>query len=46
MSVLEAEQRHDGTLAFHPADELRDTFSQPDEAIASGTVLRAPDGYA
>ena len=34
-----------GTLAFHPADELRETFSQPGEAIASGTVLAAPDGY-
>lgn len=50
MSVLEAEQREDGTLAFHPADELRETFSQPSltqpvEAIASGTVLAAPDGY-
>lgn len=45
MSVLEAEQRQDGTLAFHPADELRDTFSQTSEAIASGTSLSAPDGY-
>lgn len=45
MSVLEAEQREDGTLAFHPADELRETFTQPGDAIASGTALAAPDGY-
>lgn len=54
MSVLEAEQRLDGTLAFHPADELRETFAQPafaqpgsqrGEAFASSTVLAAPDGY-
>ena len=46
MSVLEAEQRADGTLAFHPAPELRETFAGPTAAIASGTVLSAPDGYA
>ncbi|QEO16071.1 family 43 glycosylhydrolase [Agromyces intestinalis] len=50
MSVVEAEQRDDGTLAFHPAEELRETFTRPgfartDAAIASGTVLAAPDGY-
>ncbi|GAA1962770.1 family 43 glycosylhydrolase [Agromyces allii] len=50
MSVLEAEQREDGTLAFHPPEELRETFSeaafaQPGDAIASGTLLSAPDGY-
>lgn len=46
MSVLEAEQRPDGTLAFHPAAELRETFARPIEAIPSGSVLDAPDGYA
>jgi beta-fructofuranosidase len=46
MSVLEAEQRDDGTLAFHPVQELRETFSgDADEAFAT-TVLNAPDGYA
>ena len=50
MSVLEAEQRTDGTLAFHPPAELRDTFAptgEPnDTVVPSGTVLSAPDGYA
>jgi beta-fructofuranosidase len=50
MSVLEAEQRADGTLAFHPPIELRDTFGptgEPnDTVVPSGTVLSAPDGYA
>jgi beta-fructofuranosidase len=50
MSVLEAEQRTDGTLAFHPPIELRDTFApagEPnDTVVPSGTVLSAPDGYA
>lgn len=46
MSVLEAEQHDDGTLAFHPAQELRETFSgEADEAFAD-TALTAPDGYA
>lgn len=50
MSVLEAEQRTDGTLAFHPPTELRDTFAstgEPDDTVVpSGTVFSAPDGYA
>jgi beta-fructofuranosidase len=45
MSVLEAEQRADGTLAFHPPAELRGTFSQPEQGIRAGSVLLAPDGY-
>lgn len=45
MSVLEAEQRHDGTLAFHPVEELRQTFTEPAAAIAPGTALHASDGY-
>lgn len=45
LSVLEADQRADGTLAFHPPAELRETFARPDTAIASGTALHAPDGY-
>ena len=46
MSVLEAEQRADGTLAFHPADELRRTFADPVAVFPEDTALRAPDGYA
>ena len=46
MSVLEAEQRADGTLSFHPTAELRDTYSQAADEIPSGTTLTAPDGYA
>ncbi|MCP2031111.1 beta-fructofuranosidase [Okibacterium sp. HSC-33S16] len=46
MSVLEAEQRADGTLAFHPTTELRGTFTEPVDAINGSTTLRAPDGYA
>ncbi|WP_127795120.1 glycoside hydrolase family 32 protein [Agromyces sp. LHK192] len=45
MSVLEAEQREDGTLAFHPAVEFRELFTEPSDPIAAGTVLSAPDGY-
>ncbi|WP_434994301.1 GH32 C-terminal domain-containing protein [Arthrobacter sp. Ld5] len=46
MSVLEAEQRNDGTLVFHPTAELRRTFEGPTDAIPFGTILDAPDGYA
>ncbi|WP_425860938.1 GH32 C-terminal domain-containing protein [Arthrobacter sp. TWP1-1] len=46
MSVLEAEQRDDGTLAFHPAQELRETFSEEADESFAATVLTAPDGYA
>lgn len=46
MSVLEAEQRADGTLAFHPPAELRETFSTPVDSLPAGTRLDAPDGYA
>lgn len=46
MSVLEAEQRADGTLAFHPTAEFRDTFSEAQQQIPGGTVLAARDGYA
>ena len=50
MSVLEAEQRADGTLAFHPPTELRETFGENGAPgavtpVAPGTVLSAPDGY-
>lgn len=50
MSVLEAEQRADGTLAFHPPIELRETFGENGAPgavtpVAPGTVLSAPDGY-
>ncbi|WP_104182086.1 glycoside hydrolase family 32 protein [Arthrobacter sp. B0490] len=46
MSVLEAEQRPDGTLAFHPTAEMRSTFESATDAIPFGTILDAPDGYA
>ena len=46
MSVLEAEQRSDGTLAFHPTAELRRTFSGLGENTLADTTLYAPDGYA
>ncbi|MGC5224930.1 family 43 glycosylhydrolase [Micromonospora sp. DT81.3] len=46
LSVLEAEQRADGTLAFHPPRELNATFDEPAAGIVSGTVLQAFDGYA
>ncbi|MWV59387.1 GH32 C-terminal domain-containing protein [Rathayibacter sp. VKM Ac-2754] len=45
LAVIEAEQRLDGTLAFHPAPELRATFETPAE-LTGRTVLDAPDGYA
>lgn len=47
LSVVEAEQREDGTLAFHPTAELRDTFDRPEASIWDApTSLDAPDGYA
>ena len=46
MSVLEAEQRADGTLAFHPTRELRDTFAELVDVVPAGTTLTAPDGFA
>ncbi|MEH3089633.1 MAG: GH32 C-terminal domain-containing protein [Microbacterium arborescens] len=46
LSVLEAEQRPDGTLRFHPPRELAETFGRPLPGLAAGTTLTAPDGYA
>lgn len=46
LSVLEAEQRADGTLRLHPPREFADTFGEPAAGLPDGTVLRAPDGYA
>ncbi|GEP48032.1 glycoside hydrolase [Microbacterium saccharophilum] len=46
LSVLEAEQNVDGTLAFHPPHELLDTFGDPQDAFAQNTVISAPDGHA
>ncbi|SEB92563.1 beta-fructofuranosidase [Paramicrobacterium humi] len=46
MSVLEATQRADGTLAFHPTAELRESFDTTATALPADTVLSAPDGYA
>ncbi len=45
LSVLEAEQDPDGSLRFHPPAELSESFGERLEAVASGTVLSAPDGY-
>lgn len=45
LSVLEAEQRADGTLAFHPTQELRDTFVEPVAGLPVGTTLCAVSGY-
>ncbi|SFR93167.1 beta-fructofuranosidase [Microbacterium sp. cf046] len=45
LSVLEAEQRTDGTLRFHPAREFAEAFDQAEGGLAAGTVLSAPDGY-
>lgn len=45
LSVLEATQLEDGTLAFHPTPELRQTFGGVLENLAPGTVLSAPDSY-
>lgn len=49
MSVLEARQNDDGTLAFSFADELVESFWDEIPATfgsALPTVLHAPDGYA
>ncbi|MGN6241348.1 MAG: GH32 C-terminal domain-containing protein [Cellulosimicrobium cellulans] len=45
MSVLEAEQREDGTLTFHPTQEQRGTFVDPVDVVPAGTTLTAPDGH-
>lgn len=45
LSVLEAEQRTDGTLRFHPPREFRDTFTRREEGLDAGLVLTSPDGY-
>jgi len=45
LSVLEAEQRPDGTLAFHPTNELRETFGEGIAALPSRSVLRADGSY-
>ena len=49
MAVLEADQRPDGTLAFHPTDGLRDTLDTEiadGAGIAAGTLLDAPSSRA
>ncbi|GAA1636119.1 GH32 C-terminal domain-containing protein [Microbacterium flavum] len=46
LSVLEAEQNADGTLAFHPPRELLDTFGDPTDAFAPRTSIAAPDAHA
>jgi beta-fructofuranosidase len=45
LSVLEAVQRADGTLRFHPPREFADAFDQAEEGLPAGLVLSAPDGY-
>lgn len=46
LSVLEAEQNADGTLAFHTPREARETFTDATNALAPGTTIAAPDGHA
>lgn len=46
LSILEATQRADGTLAFHPTPELLASFAEPFDAGLPATRLDAPDGYA
>ncbi len=46
LSVLEAEQKADGTLAFHPPEEFRSTFGDAMQAVPPGIRLVAHDGYA
>ena len=46
LSVLEAEQREDGTLAFHPPAEFRSTFEESEDVLPAQTRLVANDGYA
>ena len=38
LSVLEAEQRTDGTLRFHPPREFGDTFDRTEDGLAAGIV--------
>lgn len=46
MSVLEAEQQADGSLAFHPTREMRSTFEDaPPSVFDEGAVLEADDTY-
>ncbi|MET0782270.1 MAG: glycoside hydrolase family 32 protein [Microbacterium sp.] len=45
LSVLEAEQRTDGTLRFHPPREFGDTFDHVEEGLAARIALSSPDGY-
>lgn len=46
LSVLEADQREDGTLGFHPTRELRQSFGVGSALLPGGTILDARDGYA
>ncbi|MCW4459826.1 glycoside hydrolase family 32 protein [Microbacterium sp. MPKO10] len=46
LSVLEATQQADGTLAFHPAPELLNTFDELLPVTLPERRLSAPDGYA
>lgn len=46
MSVLEAEQRSDGTLAFHPPQEFRSIFTSQEDSLPAGTRLDAAGGYS
>lgn len=49
MSVLEATQRSDGTLAFRLPEELTDSFDEQVPVLLPGPLpltLHAPDGYA
>ncbi|MFV0284976.1 MAG: GH32 C-terminal domain-containing protein [Demequina sp.] len=45
LHVLEAHQRANGTLAFHPTDEARAEYDAGTSLWRAGTVVSAPDGY-
>jgi len=47
LSILEAKQRPDGTLAFTSPREIRDSFTEPSawSIPDGGLVLSAPDAY-
>lgn len=46
LSILEATQRPDGTLAFHPTPELLASFTDAVDPGLPAVRLDAPDGYA
>ncbi|GAA0700743.1 family 43 glycosylhydrolase [Streptomyces malaysiensis subsp. malaysiensis] len=45
LSLLEARQNPDGTLAFAPPAEILDSFDRETSAGLAPTILAAPDGF-